>query len=69
MKTSGNPETLMPEAAVALNVAIFELKEELSHSVIDELPVSKVILLLGLTVILPPNEVVTQPLPTLGIIK
>ena len=36
---------------------------------IDELPVSKVILLLGLTVILPPNEVVTQPLPTLGIIK
>ena len=60
-RPAGNPETLKPEAAVALNVAIFELKSELSHSVIEELPVSYVILLLGLTVICPANEVVTHP--------
>ena len=65
----GNPETLKPEAPVALNVAIFGLKSELSQSVTDELPVLNVILLLGLTVICPANEVVTHPDPTLGIIK
>ena len=68
-KPAGNPVTLNPVAAVALNVTIFELNSELSHSVTEELPVSYVILLLGLTVICPANEVVTHPEPTFGIIK